>query len=169
MNNIAIWISLFSLLIAAIALGWNIYRDISKPKIKVNFGLNLIVGERGVEGGPILKLSGTNLGPGKIILNGIILKRPWSRIKKLFKKATYGFLFHDYRSRESSQFPCEADVGVRKDFILIYNKDCFLKENFIGVGIRDSFGRIHWAPRNSYKMAKKEFEKEFKKPRRGTT
>ena len=161
MNNIAIWISIFSLLIAAIALGWNIYRDISKPKLKINFGLNLILGEAGVEGEPILTLSGTNLGPGKIILNGIILKRPWSRIKKLFKKAIYGFLLHDLGSPMSSQLPCEADVGVRKDFILIYNRDCFLKENFIGIGIRDSFGCIHWTPRNSYKMVKKEFEKQF--------
>jgi len=169
MDNIAIGISIFSLLIAAISLGWNIYRDLSKPKLKVNFGLNLILGERGVEGDPILTLSGTNLGPGKIIINGIILKRPWSRIKKLFKKAIYGFLVYDYRSPYSSRFPCETDVGEKKDFILIYDKDCFLKENFIGVGIRDSFGRIHWAPRNAYKIVKKEFEKQFKKPVRETT
>jgi hypothetical protein len=170
MDNIAIWISIFSVLIAAISLGWNIHRDLSKPKLKVNFGLNLIFGERGVEGGPILTLSGTNLGPGKITLNGISLKRPWSRIKKLFKKAIYGFLVvYDYRSPHSSRFPCEADVGERKDFILIYDKDCFLKENFIGVGIGDSFGRIHWAPRNAYKMVKKEFEKQLKKPMRETT
>jgi hypothetical protein len=161
MDSMAIWISIISILIAAIALGWNIHRDLLKPKLKVDFGVNLLIGERGVEGEPMLVISSTNFGPGKIILSGIILRKPWDSIKKLFKKARRGFVIYDYQSPYSSRFPCEVDVGERKDFILKYNKDCFLKDNFISIGISDSFGRIHWANKSAYKRAKEEFEKTF--------
>jgi hypothetical protein len=160
-DNTAIWISFVSLAIAALALGWNIHRDLLKPKLKVDFGVNLLVGERGVEGKPLLVISGTNHGPGKLILSGIILRRSWDSIKKLLGRAKRGFLFYDYRHPLSSRFPCELDVGERKDFILKYDEDCFLKEDIQRIGISDSFGHIHWAKKKAYKRAKKEFEKNF--------
>lgn len=161
--NIALWVSLFSLLIASISLGWNIYRDLLKPKLRVRFSLNFIFSEAGVEKESQLIISGTNFGPGCIILNGVILLRPWSRPKRIFGKAKFGFLFHDYKNPLSANFPCELDVGKRKDFFLVYDKGCFLKDDFVRIGILDSFGRYHWAPKRDYRTVKKEFERRFTK------
>jgi len=160
MENTAIWISFISLAIAAIALGWNIHRDLLKPTLKVDFGQNLLFGEEGVEG-QLLVITGTNHGPGRLILSGIILRKPWDSIKKFFRRARRGYLFYDYKNPLSAKFPCELDVGERKHFILKYNKDCFLKEDFTCIGISDSFGRVHWVKKAKYKRAKRQFEKDF--------
>ncbi len=44
LGAVAIFISVFSILIAAFSLGWNIYRDvILKPKVKVAFGIRTFI------------------------------------------------------------------------------------------------------------------------------
>lgn len=161
-GDIALLVSIFSVAIAGIALGWNIYRDLQRPKLKVNFSVNAIVGTEGITSIDELIISATNLGPGKILADGIILKRPWYKLKRVFlRKDISGFLFHDYEHPMTAQFPCEMEVGHRKDFFLRYHKDCFLKDKFSRIGIRDSFGRIHWAPKKRYRLVKKDYEKKF--------
>jgi len=160
--DVAIFISFFSLFVAAISLGWNIYRDLQRPRLNVQFSLNILLGEEGPESDDNLVISATNLGSGIIKLNGIILKRPWFFIMRILRKVRFGFLMHDYRNPMSAQLPLKLEVGDRGDFLLVYNKVCFLKENFVNIGIRDSFGRVHLAPKKQYKMVKKEFEKKFK-------
>jgi len=61
----------------------------------------------------------------------------------------------------TAQFPGEVEVGQKKDFFLTYNEDCFLKDKYSRIGIRDSFGRIHWATKKQYRLVKKEYKKKF--------
>jgi hypothetical protein len=118
------------------------------------------------EGGPVdehfLIVSATNMGPGQVTLTGIHLRPPWACIKKIFKRAKWGYLLADYRNPLSAKMPCVVDVGERKNFFLVYNRDCFLKEKkkYERIGILDSFGRIHFASRKDYERAQEEFEEE---------
>jgi len=75
-GDIALLISILSVVIAGIALGWNIYRDLQRPTLRINFSVNEIIGTEGVVSHDNLIISGTNMGPGKIILNGIFLTKP---------------------------------------------------------------------------------------------
>ena len=71
-DNLAIIISSISIFIAALALGWNIYRDIIlKAKVKVKFMLGFITNPAMKKPLDRLILSATNFGPGKIRLTGL--------------------------------------------------------------------------------------------------
>lgn len=162
-SGYALLISIISVSIAGIALGWNIYRDLQKPRFKVDIGFNVPFGEEGAISEPLFTLSGTNFGPGKIKLIGISLKPRWAKIKLLFKRARFGFLIHDYKNPLSNQLPCDVEVGESKNFVLIFNEDCFLKDNnFVRIGIFDSFRRTHWVTRRKYKDVKKQYKEKFK-------
>jgi hypothetical protein len=174
MNNIAIWISLFSLIVATIALGWNIYKEFMKPKLKVNFFFGFNIRENGTTTPIRLILSTTNFGPGKIIVRDYaILKARWAFFKKLFKKDYYEPLQLTSRTDEikkllhlGSIFPesqGRLDRGEQEYYYVDYDKNKFLmRKEFIKIGLVDSFDRIHWAPRRDYKRVKKEYEKTFK-------
>ena len=69
MNNTSIWISLASLFIAGMALGWNIYRDLRRPRLKVTFGFRKLIDIEGQEESSFLMLFYTNYGPGTISID----------------------------------------------------------------------------------------------------
>ncbi|MDD8019896.1 MAG: hypothetical protein PHU81_01740 [Acidobacteriota bacterium] len=169
MNNIAIWISIFSLIIAGISLSWNIYKELRKPKLKLSLSL----------APQYLKIYATNAGPGDITISNLaILKARWFLLKKLFKKDTYEYMqlastrllsqsFKEYRSlgTQSPMPVLPKPLGIGEMDVLeidLDKTDCLKRKDFIRVGIVDSYGRIHWASRKNYKRIKKEFEKGLK-------
>ncbi|MDY0231146.1 MAG: hypothetical protein RBR88_01525 [Candidatus Saccharicenans sp.] len=171
MNNLSIWISLFSLVIAVIALGWHIYKESMKPKLKLSLSLTP----------QYLKIDATNAGPGKITIKNLaIVKTRWAFFKNLFKKDAYEYIRltstaslsqslreHRLSGPLSSMFvlPKPLDIGELDILEIDLKKHDFLKrKEFISIGIFDSYGRIHWVSKKDYKRIKKEFEKEFKKP-----
>jgi len=151
-----------SVIISVISLGWTIRRDVLRPRVKVDFGVGVLVSEKGPEDRPYLSISGTNFGPGEVQLTAILLRPKWTLLKKIFgRKVYWGYLIRDYRHPYSAKMPCVVQVGERKVFFLVYDRNCFLKEKkYVGIGISDSFGRIHWASKKSYKIAQNIFEKE---------
>ena len=142
--ELAILISIFSAILAAISLGWNIYRDvILKPKVVVTAAVKNIIGA-GMEASPdYVGISATNHGPGPVILSTVALKET-SMIKKILKKEKHAFLIHDYENPYSTKMPKKVDVGESVDLFVSYDKECFLKEPFTHIGVSDSFGRINW-------------------------
>jgi len=160
-DEIAILVSLISLGVAALALGWNIYRDIIlKPKLRVSVKKALIA----VEGFPNKNhfiISAVNFGPGIINLN-IIRFMHSSLFKKIFRKWKHGVLIHDYRNPLSGQLPSKLDIGEKIDLIFPWD-DCLCKKNPTHIGIADSFGRTHWAPKKQVKKVNKEWNAEFGK------
>lgn len=157
-DSLAIIISSTSILIAALALGWNIYRDIVlKAKVKVKFMLGFITN-------PAMKpldrliLTATNFGPGKIRLTGLLLKES-SLLSRITRKPKYALLIHNYTDPLSGQLPCDLEVGDGRDFLFEVKADCFLAGAWTHIGIRDSFGRIHWAPKNHIEEARESFKR----------
>ena len=168
--NTSFWISLASALIAVLALGWNILRDvILKARVKVS----LIVGTFTIPdhppsppkvpdhppSPPKIMVSLVNFGPGNIRLNG----PPFLRRKKILRKTKYAAAMYDWLDPLSARFPLELEVGDEKHVLFRFDKDCFLKEEYTRIGVIDSFGRRHWAPKKHIEKAKEEYKKKFGK------
>lgn len=145
-------------IIALFGLAWKIYKDlVLKPRIKVRFRVITLVSSMSQESPTKLDVIVVNFGPGKIRLNG-----PLNLRKKAFlRKTKHAILIHDYKDPLSARFPCELEVGEEKDFFLQFDKNCFLKEHYTHIGVKDSFGRIHWAPKKHFKEVKKTYKKWF--------
>ncbi|MBN2181647.1 MAG: hypothetical protein JW715_07015 [Sedimentisphaerales bacterium] len=149
--TISIIISLSSLIIAALALGWNIYRDvIMKGRVKIRFGWRVIIdGQKSIP--DTIMLSGVNHGPGKVVLSMIIWKRT-SLLRWLHRKAEQGFIkLTDKPSEYSDMLPKELDIGDEINLIFPSNAG-FAKEDFTHIGLRDQFYRVHWARRKDVKI-----------------
>jgi len=156
---VALFMSFGSLLVAALALGWNIYRDIVlKPRLKVSFGI------KGILGGPFPKntkyivLSITNFGPGSIKCGMIFYKKTSLRLR-LLNEVEQGFIVHDYTNPLSAQLPCRIEIGEGADFLFSITDDCMLSKNITHIGIRDTFSKYHWAPRCQVREAVQEFHR----------
>ena len=148
-DSTAIWISLASASIAALALGWNIYRDVLlKPKMKVVFGKRILV-SHGVTNKPTINLSVTNMGPGRCKIDGIYVRMhsPWLRIRKKVRLAAF---LPDYLNPGNPRIPHSVDLGDTVNFFWEYNKDRLGLLEYNQIGVSDSFGRVHWAPKSEY-------------------
>lgn len=157
--DVALLISAISVLIALFALGWNIYRDvIIKPKVRVRFQLSVVVQEGDIpeERKKTVSFFATNHGPGPVMIQGIALKTT-----KLFRKSRWAFYIPDYRDPISDRFPRKLEVGEEAKFVGPYEKGIFLGADFNKVGMWDSYGRYHWAPKRDIKTAKDLYAKEF--------
>ena len=159
---VAIAISLFSLVVAATSLGWNIYRDIVlKARVRVSFGIRTIVSAGSDERPEYLILSVTNLGPGTVTLSmmQLQLSNLWRRI---LRKCKHAIVLHDYTNPLSGRLPKKLEVGEGIDLLLAYDLTCHLSEDWSRIGISDTFGRVHWAPRKQMREARESFLEAFK-------
>jgi len=165
----AFWISVISLAIAIVSLGWHIYKEFRRPKLKLSLSLSP----------GTLQISATNLGPGNItLINQAALKYKWSYLRKIIKKDPYKFIsvnsskligqtIRDYKSlgwpTSMFSFPRPLVPGEMDVFNLRYERINSIKEPaIINIGILDSTGRIHWASKKEFRRVKKEFKKAIK-------
>ncbi len=162
----ALSVSILALIASFLSLGWNIYRDVVlKPRLKVAFGINTILRE-GEEhrlsqaGPPFLQLEVTNHGPGELVCTGAIAKTG-SFIRSLFAEFPYRFILPDYEHPLCSRLRSRIAVGDKVSIIFPYNQECFLANVPKRIGISDSFGRTHWAPRRELKRAHRQYRKDF--------
>ena len=134
--QLAIVISVSSAAIAAISLGWNIYRDvILKPKAVVAVSRQNIISPGSAPSPDYIGISATNHGPGTVTLNSLILRNT-SLWKKLWRDESHAVLFHDYTNRLSDNFPKKLDAGETINLFVNYDNDCFLKDDYNNIGIR---------------------------------
>lgn len=162
-NLTAIGISFFSLLLAGLSLGWNIYRDvILKPKLKVCFQISTIVtvGRPGSPTPTFLSITGVNHGPGRLTCNMLHVRTAplWRRLLRMVK---HGVIPGDWSNPLSGKLPSSVDVGQTLTLLLPYDRESFLGSAMTHIGILDSFGRTHWAPRKQLDLAREQFRKDF--------
>lgn len=168
---IALCVSILALIASSLSLGWNIYRDVVlKPRLKVTFGIKSILVEReehrlSQAGPPLLQLEATNHGPGEVVCSGAVAKTE-SFLRSLFAKFPYGFIVPDDKHPYCSRLPCRVAVGDTISIIFPYDEECFLAKVPKRIGINDSFGRTHWAPRRELKRAHRQYRKDFGKSAR---
>lgn len=158
---IPILISILSLVLSCISLGWNIYRDlILKARLKVRFYIANVVMQGHHNNNTYIALTAINFGPGEVICNTVCFKnRPNFVLSK--KEYTQGMIVHDYTNPLSAKLPNKLKVGETLQLLFQYDKDVFLKEKITHIGIVDSFGREHYASRHDVKKTKKKFTEDF--------
>lgn len=147
-EDLALLISGFSFVLAGIALGWNIYRDaIAKPKLCVNLKRSALLALNNPESYDTkIILSGTNFGPGPIDCR-VAYGKKTSFLLWLFRREKYSVILHDWKDGRGDQFPKRLELGESVNIIFPYESNPIDNDVITHVGIGDSFGRRHWAPR----------------------
>ena len=161
---LALCISVLALITSALSLGWNIYRDVvMKPKLRISFGVKHITETSGKQGSLQIILSATNYGPGQITCQMTTLKKS-SLVRHVLGRVEHSIVIQDYTNPICSKLPSRLNMAESTTLIFAYNKECFLQTRPTHIGISDSFGRIHWAPRASVREAIRKYEIDFQTP-----
>lgn len=160
-NTFAVFVSFASLLMAAFAVGWNVYRDIiQKPKLKLSLMFGFIATADADPKSDAYRrviLTVTNFGPGKTAAKTIMLRQS-SLLKRLFKKAKRAFMMPDYEDPYSGKIPVKLEVGEEVTLTFRIADNLFLlKDDLDQIGITDPFGNTHWCKKSDYKRVKSEY------------
>lgn len=160
-DQLAFIVSIVSVVIASLALGWNVYRDVVlKPKVVLSFSIVFIVHETFPDRPQYMNIRATNFGPGVVTLSSIVAKNAplWRRV---FRKVQNAFIIPDYTNPLSGRIPAKLETGDKVELLLPFDADCLLSKTFTHIGLNDFYGRSHWAPSRDVKRAYKEWHKEF--------
>lgn len=153
-STIAIIVSIFSVGVAGLSLGWNIYRDvILKPKVDIMFGVRTIIAEALPHRPEYVVITATNFGPGSVNIS-MIQARNSSFWKRFIRKTKRAVIIHDYTNPLSAKLPAKLEMGDKIDLLLPYDKECLLKEEWTHIGVFDYYGNSHWAPKRHVKEAR---------------
>ena len=166
----SIYISIGSLCIAFLALGWNIYRDvILKPRLIVKFNFKAINQTKEnppriflvdpnemphLTGKYLFALDITNKGPGKIKLINIFASKSIIQRLKRYKEPHSAIIIPDIKPPLSKQLPevlDQAEDTTLGFYITPENRESL--ENFKYIGVTDSYDRKHWAKSDDIKRA----------------
>jgi hypothetical protein len=168
--------SILSIIISIGALIWNVWQKFIfvKPVLQVTLDISRIMlpnREREVyerTDQRLLNLTVANLGPGVAVLYLCIVKskRHW------WSKAQYGSLnpIHgDVTDADpislgpfSAGLPAKIDEADVKSFNFPYDKNCFLKESVVRVGINDTYRRNIWCHRKDIRKVMRSYKRDFK-------
>ena len=157
----ALVVSIFSVIVASLALGWNVYRDVVlKAHVDVSFAVITIIHESLPHRPQYLNLKVTNFGPGPVNISTIVAKDAplWRR---LLRKIRWAMITPDYTNPMSARLPSKIEVGDKIELLLPYDRHAFLKDGFTHIGVSDYFGRNHWAPGRQLKRAYETWRKDF--------
>ncbi len=167
-DQIAIFISGLALAIAIAGFVWSIWKEFIfvKPRVQVSFNIMQIFGgsHRVKE---ICVLSATNMGPGPITIYACV-----ARFRDgMFKKASLAVINpihgnptlapHTSQGPFSAGLPLKIDSGDLKAFYFPYDKDCFLKDPIIRLGVSDTYNRFHWCSKHDVVRARDRYWKDF--------
>ena len=119
-----------------------------KAKVRVGIETRVIIQEGAPPSPKFVGIHIANHGPGSVNLQSIAL-RDTSLWKWMFRKQRHAILNYDYNHPNTNHLPKKLEMGEVMDVFTSYNADCFLKNTFNRLGITDTFGRTHWAPRKS--------------------
>jgi hypothetical protein len=156
-GEIALLISFGSLLIAAVSLGWNVYRDVvRKPKLVIRLMVGAIIFSKEKHADRVV-VTITNFGPGKSIAKMLQLRKT-SSWRWLFRQQRFAALLHDYVDTLSGRLPIPLEVGDSVDLTFRFGPDLFLLHDFTHIGISDAFGRVYWCERSNYRQAQKQYK-----------
>ena len=148
-------VSSLALLVSGVSLGWNIYRDvILKARLRVSFNLTLYIKPDGSTTPPFLKLTVVNMGPGEAVVNMAMAKKRVSR----FGRTWLGTANPNFNDPYCARLPAKIGVSETIGITFPIGQNCLLDESPLRIGVQDSFGRIHWAPRRDLVKSRRDLE-----------
>jgi hypothetical protein len=157
-GQIALLISLGSMLVAATSLGWNVYRDvIRKPKLRITLLVGGIIFSQEKHAERVV-VTITNFGPGKTEAKMLQLRKS-SFWRRLFRQQEYAALLHDWEDSLSGRLPVSLDIGEKVDLTFRFTPNLFLTHDFTQIGISDPFGKVYWCKRLDFRRAQESYKK----------
>jgi hypothetical protein len=143
-----------AIIISIVALLWNVYRDfLLRPHCRVRFKFvelnsrprwSFNLKKAWV---PYLELTVVNFGPGLLVVTAAVMKTPAA-----------------VESLEAENLGTELEKGQRVSIVIPNSSECCLDKDSRRIGIRDTFGRIHWAPTKDLKRVKRDYIAGKQKP-----
>jgi hypothetical protein len=162
-TEIAITISILSITIAAVSLGWNIYRDvILKPRVKISVHQITLAQEGNPRRPKYVRIRATNFGPGVTTLSMVEMKNS-SWWKRILRQEEFAEVIYDYTNPLSGKLPQKLGVGEQLNLLFPYDKDCLLQNGWSHVGIMEYFGKVHWARCDEVTKANEKWRMDFGK------
>jgi hypothetical protein len=167
LDTVRLWlpigISLLALFVASLNFGWSIYKEIVlKARVRVSIAVVSLVtpGVRTTPKEQYVKLQLTNFGPGKVWIQmmGGKVSSPWRR---MVRRVRHFVIMHDHGNAMNPRLPLTIEVGESKTLLMPYNERSVLNSNATHVGVYDSFGRHHFAPRKELELARATIRKDF--------
>jgi hypothetical protein len=152
--HVAIVISIVALLVSAANLGWSIYKEMGlRARVRVSVAVVEMIGQ-GKRGQKKILFRAVNMGPGEVHLTSLPLKSA----RRARKEGGYkwGSLLP-----EPGGLPVSLPVGKEAHIYVPYEDDCFLRVKHARVGVGDSFGREHWAPKEQLRAAEETYREDF--------
>jgi hypothetical protein len=173
-SDYALIMSLASIVISIVALLWNIWQKFLfvKPTLQVSFGIGDIMQSATAtslarSGRRLLVLSVTNMGPGPVVLYACIAQSKgcwWTRPELGTLNPIHGDAADPYPESIgpfSAGLPTKIDAGEINTFYFPYEKDCFLKDGLVRIGINDTYHRNNWCHRRDVRNACKAYSRDF--------
>lgn len=155
-DSVILILAITALVISAFTLGWTIYRDVvQKPRFRTSIAVKAIYPRGHPPDGPHIFVEAINLGPIPNYLRTVSASPNWWA--RRIKRVPIVHIKDDLAHWATTAPNARLDVGDRGTIVLRFTPDCFLKDDFVKVGVLDGFGRTHWAPRSELKNAQKEY------------
>lgn len=152
--------STVAIVLSAIAIGWNIYRDaIQKPKFRVSIALKSIHQMGKEPDGPHIFVEALNMGPLPNRANSVFARPSWFGRK--IRKRLSAYISPDWNHMAATKPAQRIEVGDTATFVFPFAKECFLSDKFAFVGVSDGYGRTHWAPRKQLRNVQAKYRQKF--------
>jgi hypothetical protein len=161
-NYLPTMTSILALAISSLTLGWTIYRDaIRKPKFRVDIAVKKIVQQGHPPDGPYVFVEALNMGPIPNRIGLTFLRKNWIKRRLWDRKHGSAMLYPDYHHWATTKASSRLEVGDQANFVFPYDKDSFLKDDYLRIGVSDGFGRTHWSSKRDFRLARNKYRKDF--------
>jgi len=164
MDFLPIIISLAALLFSGISLGWTIYRDVQRPRFKVSAGIKKVAQKGAPSSEPFIGVDAVNLGPMPNKVGLVFVRKSWWQRKIRNQDITSAFVEVDYAHPATSPrsiLSNRIEVGEGASYAFPFSSICFLKEDWVQIGVADGYGRMHWAPKDQLAQMRKSYLEKF--------
>ena len=166
MDSTILSISVGSLAMSCLALGWNIYREILlRPRLRVRMSLGCLAHMKGspspmlftneqdlagpdeaTVGQQFIVISVVNLGPGSVEVHSI---------PAIGQRKGNFSLVPDMKDLTFSRLPAKLTHGETANFKVAPTEATFLLDSVRRLGLRDQYGRMHWVPKRNFRKLKR--------------
>ena len=117
-----IGVSVLSLSVASLALGWNVYRDVVlRARVRVKFAVVSMVTPGIGTHGHYLNITVTNHGPGQVKIDGIS-GRTSPLWRTLLRRPQHFIILPDHTNPLSGRLPTRLDVGETLNLLLPHDE-----------------------------------------------
>ena len=130
-------------------------------KFRVDIAVKNILQAGRPPDGPYVFVEALNMGPVPNRIGLTFLRKNWIKRRLLDRKHGSAMVYPDYHHWATTQASTRLEIGDQANFVFPYDKNSFLKDDFLRIGVADGFGRIHWSSREGFRKARERYRKDF--------